>query len=454
MPTGRSARAPRLEPKQIPALTGLLAGTAALLSLGLDAQVGNAWGATALLLGVLLTELRPVSLARRGHRQTFTLVEGPLVAALAVAPGRYAVLAVAGGLGLAQLLRSVAPYKALFNVSQYALATAAAVWCAQSTPGVAGVVLGIAVFALVNDGAMRLVLRMATGQARPRGPAGARREWLLHLAAVTSVALIAAQTLQHAPSLLPAFLVPALLLQRSQEQASRRRARGSVTTALAEQAASLYGRSSSESAALVLRSARELLAARGAEIVLLADSGATSLTDPGRGRELVRGTVPPADLLTGWRGRVLEAVHATAYGTSAGVVIGRRVPHALLQVTRGKEQERFGHSDLLLLQELADNVEAWLDVDAARDDAVAATRRRAVEVGGVYSVAAEALGVLDRVRYQLTTQSSPASLDLADELRIAEESLAVFVSELITLPVQRETEVDTVQTGPWVSGRA
>ncbi|MCA1711742.1 MAG: hypothetical protein LC789_08965 [Actinobacteria bacterium] len=412
-------------------------------------------GAVALLAAVTFTELRPVTVARRGQRQTFTLIEGPLVTALAMAPGRYIVLAVAAGMLLAQIVRRVTPYKALFNISQYALASGAAGLCAQAFPRVGGVVLGILTFAIINDGAVRLILRVATGQPQGYVFQGAGSAWLMHVAAVTSVALIAADTMRHDVMLLPAFVVPGLLIQYSQEQANRRRARGVVASALAAQATSLYGRSSHESAALVVRSARELLSAQIGEIVLLGNAGAISVRDSGRGRELMEGRVAATDLLTDWRGCVLETVHASAHGHWAGVVIGRTTPHALLQVTRSADQEAFRDSDLALLQELADTCQSWLDVDVEADyaDTVRSTRRRAAELGGAYVNVADALGAIDRVRQQLERPAA-AHADrrdsyLTDELRLAEEAIAAFVSDLIAAPAQREADSDTVHTGRW-----
>jgi len=444
-------------PGRIPLLTLLTALAAAALSSQIDASPGNALGALGLMVGVTLTELRPVHVARRGQRQSFTLTEGPLVAALALAPGRYIVLAIAAGLILTQAVRRVTPYKALFNLAQYCLAAAAAALCAQEAPGVGGVILGIFVFALVSDAAVRLALRVATGSPQGHPFQGSGSAWLLHIAAATSVALIAADTLQHDPYLLPAFVLPGLLIQWSQEQANRRHARGTVATALAQQATTLYGRSSHESAALILRSARDLMTAHNVEIVLLGGSGPTWMRDTGRGTALEEGRLGSGALLTEWRGQVLEHVRAIAEGHWAGVVIGREAPYALLSVNRSVDQEPFRDSDLALLQELADNVEGWLDVEAV-DDAVHDTRRRAAEVGGGYMQVAHALGALSRVRAQLESQTvvPAAGRDsyLAEELRMAEEGLAAFVSDLISPPRQRaDNEADTVHTGRWGGSR-
>ena len=438
-------------------LTALVALTAACVYGRLDPLSGHLLAALALMVGVALTELRPVHVARRGQRQSFTLTEGPLVFALALSPGRFVVVAVAAGLLIAQVVRRVPPLKLVYNVTQYTLAAAVAVLCATYVPGVGGVVIGIALFSLLNDFLIRLVIRIVTGQPQGHVLQGAGSAWFLHIGAVTSVALIAADTAQHSPGLLPAFLVPALLIQLSQEQANRRQARGVIAGALAQQAATLYGRASQESASLILRSARELLITSEVEIVLLSSDGATSLRDTGAGHEHLCGRVSPEDLLTGWRGRVLELTQATVDGRWAGVVIGRETPHALLSVRRDAEAEPFCDSDRDLLQALADNVEDWLDVEAGDDDAVQVARRRAAELGGGYAQVAEALGTVHRVgKIMLGDGASPTSHRdsyLAEELRTAAAALADFVSDLIAPAPAPAAAVETVHTGQW-SGRA
>ncbi len=406
-----------------------------------------------LVAAVVVAELRPVTVGRRTQHQNFTLIEGPVVVAIAVNPGLWVVLGVVMGLLVAQTWRRIVPYKMAFNLALFSAATALASACAAAVSGSAGVVLGIAVFTVFNELLMRVVLWLATGMRFGYVWQESDLVRLLHVAAATSVGLIAATTWEHDPALLPAFLGPLVLVQWSQEQANRRQAQGSIARALAQQATSLYGRSSRESALLILRSARELLTCAEAEIVLLGPEGALSLRDggqPGRPDEL---RLEAHDLIQGWPGEVLEQVRAVSHDRWAGVVIGRDEPVALLSVWRDDDQDVFREMDRALLQQLADDVRHWLVTDADMSDAVSAARMRAAELGGSYERVADALGGIVRVRQQLLALPLPLGDDsgarLGEELALAADAVAEFVAELVAIPEQGAVQLDVVHTGRW-----
>ena len=406
-----------------------------------------------LVVAVVVAELRPVTVGRRTQHQNFTLIEGPVVVAIALNPGVWVVLGVAVGLLVAQTWRRIVPYKMMFNLALFSAATALASACAVTVSGSAGVVLGITVFTVFNELLMRVVLWLATGMRFGYVWQESDLVRLLHVAAATSVGLIAATTWEHDPALLPAFLGPLVLVQWSQEQANRRQAQGNIARALAQQATSLYGRSSRESALLILRSARELLTCAEAEIVLLGPDGALSLRDggqPGRPDEL---RLDAHDLLEGWTGEVLESVRAASRDRWAGVVIGRSEPVALLAVWRHDDQDVFREMDRALLQQLADDVRHWLVTDADMSDAVSTARMRAAELGGSYERVADALGGIVRVRQQLLALPLALGDDtgarLGEELALAADAVAEFVAELVAIPEQPAAQLDVVHTGRW-----
>lgn len=403
--------------------------------------------------GVIVAELRPVTVGRGTQHQNFTLIEGPVVMALALQPGLHMVLAIALGIALAQAYRRIVPYKLVFNVSLFTVASASGAVCAHLLPGLEGVLVGILVFTAVNELCMRLILWLATGSRFGYAWQRADLVRLLHVAAVISVGLLAAATWASDPHLLPAFLGPIALLQWSQEQANRKRAQGSIARALADQATTLYGRSSMESALLILRSARELLTCARAEIVLLGPEGALLLRDAEGSRPDDNAKrIDPATLLDGWSGTVLETVTAVTQDRWAGVVIGKTEPTALLAVWRGDDQDVFRDIDRQLLQQLADDVQRWFVADPDTSDIVASARLRAAEMGGRYEQVATALGDVVRVHQGLlagTAADPEAGLRLAHDLHLAAETMAGFVSDLLALPEQPQGGGDVVQTGSW-----
>lgn len=409
----------------------------------------------AIVLAVVVAELRPVRVGRESQHQNFTLIEGPVVLVLALFPGAYGVIAVAIGIAIAQLRRRIVPFKLVFNVALFAFATAVGAWCAGQVVGVAGVVTGIAAFTLVNELLMRVVLWVATGRRFGYAYQEGDVVRLLHVAATTCVALIAVNTWQNAPELLPAFLGPVVLLQWSQEQSNRRREQSAIAQSLAQQATSLYGRSSQESAVLILRSARELLTCAEAEIVLLGVDGAMSLRDGGSTGKSPTSRLTPDELLEGWKGIVFESVQATSGDRWAGVVIGGATPVALLGVWRSGDQDVFRDIDRALLQQLADDVQTWLVPDAGMSDAVGTARIRAAELGGSYDKVADALGNIVQVRSALLADAALAEIaqPMAEELRLAADGIAEFLSELIAIPEQGADE-DVVHTGRWIANSA
>ena len=452
---------PRLPvPGRVALLTVAIASAAILLSVtGTDPSPrASLTGLFLLAAAVAITELRPVHVGRDGQRQSFTLTEGPVVAALAMWPGRYIVVGVALGVLLAQSRRRMPVYKMSFNVAQFGLAAAVAIRCTGLVGGQVGVVLALVLFAVVNEGLVRLVLRVATG--RPASPLhGPGVVWLLHVSAATSIGLLAAHVLGNEPGLLPAFAAPVLLIVWSQEQSGRRRARTAVQRVLANQATALYGRSSEETGALLTRTAREVLAAGKVELVLLGGGRLLRTTDDHG--QIERGQMAPHLLAEGWPAEVLAASGSTSHDAWAGVVIGTgESPRALLSVWRDEGQEPFHAPDLAVLDTLAESAATWLDQLPAAADRTIDLRRTVAGLGPEGAHVAEALSAIRTVRQRLESVSSMASAapvraSLASDLRDAEESIAAFVASLVTPTQRTETasaETEMVVTGRWAQG--
>ncbi len=428
------------------AVTLALAALAVPLALLTDPASGS-WRWIAVLAAVVtLTEMRPVHVARDGQRHSFTLTEGPLVAALALAPGRWIVLAVALGVLAAQLLRRLPHYKLAFNVAQFTAATTVATLTAQLVSGSWGVVLGVVAFTLVNDTVVRLMIALTTRQPAGRPLQDTGCGWLLHIAAVCSIALLGAHVFLDDPLSLPAFIAPAMLVMWLQEQSNKRRARATVVQALASQAAAFYGRSSEESALLLARTAREVLAATRTELVLLGAETIVVLTVDGDG--LHRSRLGHAETVTGWRGRVFESVTAAKNGTWAGAVVGRDVPRALIGVWREADQEDFRDADVALLQTLADTVGEWLTVTEQEGGSLLDLRRRVADLGDDAKGIADALGMLAQIRASLDATDGRRDAALAADLKDVEQRIAAFVTAMMS--EARPASQDTiVATGRW-----
>lgn len=439
---------PAVASRRATALTVALAVVAIPFALLADGDTGSLLWLAVLAAVVTVAELRPVHVARNGQRHSFTLTEGPLVAALALAPGRWIVVAIAAGVLLAQVLRRLPHYKVAFNVAQFGLATGVATVTAQTVGGSLGVALGVAAFTLVNDSVVRVVIALTTGRAAGRPLQDTGLGWLLHVAAVSSIALLGAHVFLSDAGSLPAFIAPALLVLWSQEQSNKRRARSTVVQALAAQAGALYGRSSEESALLLARTAREVLAAARTELVLLGDDSIVVLTTDATG--VHRSRLSHAELITGWRGRVFESATATASGGWAGAVVGREVPRALLGIWREEGQEEFRSADVDLLQTLSDTVGEWLSITEQEGTSLLDLRRRVADLGDDAKGMADALGMLAAIRAGLdTAEVAPSrAASLAADLRDVENRIASFASALMA-EARCDSTDGIVATGQW-----
>lgn len=437
------AQAEALRARKVAALTGATALAAVALALCIRSTEGSLIGLVVFGLAVAIAELRPVHVSRGGERQSFTLTEGPLVVALALSPSRWVVLVLVAAVVLAQVHRRLPAYKLAFNAAQFALATAVACVVAQVVTGDTGTLLGIAAFVVVNDGLVRSVLAVATGQQLGRPLAGASWAWVLHVAAISSIALLASHIFERDPAMLPAFAAPAVLILWSQEQSTRRRASSTVSLALARHARELYAGRGDDSASLVARTVRELLAAERVELLVLDGIRVKRTRDAGG--EVTHGGASHEVLRGGWPAQVLSVPNGAIDGHWIGIAVGGTAPRALIGVWRDPSQEPFGPGDLVLLSTLAAETSGWLDArPGSRPDLPV------VDLRGHGTEAAGALETLRRVRHLLETDFSVGSRHrraaLADDLLTAEERLSAFLADLVAPHNRRD---DVVVMGQW-----
>ncbi|MDP3712869.1 MAG: SpoIIE family protein phosphatase [Mycobacteriales bacterium] len=191
----------------------------------------------ALLVG--LAEFLQVRFRLGRHVNGLNLVEAVLAPLLFAFAGWQAVAAVASGQAVAGLLRRNDSLKLVFNVAQWSLATALGATAVHAVGGdgfdvrgLLGVLLGLALVALVNHAAFAVVLAISNG-----GGVGAVLTglapvvlpgWLGGLAVNAAVGLLFTASYDGHPATVPVFAVPLVLLHlayRGQAAARAERAR-------------------------------------------------------------------------------------------------------------------------------------------------------------------------------------------------------------------------------------
>lgn len=340
----------------------VLAVLATLLVGDVGVSSGHLIIAALVALGVAASEARPLHFAHGRERRSFTFCEGPLVVGLVVSNGTLLIAGFVTGILLSQLLRRLPATKVLFNVTQYATAVAVAVLIAVHLPGPLGVVAAIFVFAVINDIAVQLVLRITAGA--PLGvPLGGRAlMWFLHVGASTSAAILVGQAVVANGAQAFAFLIaPIVLITYSQRETLRHHVSSQVLRTIAEQAVASQTGDRQVMTQLLTRSAREVLAATTAELLLL-DGPRPLLVLDYDGR--IQESRVSDDWHTGesrFRTALENGSRGATLGQGVGVVIGpESSPHALLLVTRDADQEPFRDSDLDALRVLAEQGAKWL----------------------------------------------------------------------------------------------
>lgn len=324
------------------------------------------WAVAALVgAGVVVTEARPLHFSHGHERRTFTFSEGPLVLGLVLGTGVLLAVGFVIGIAISQLRRRLPPSKVAFNVAQYAAAAAVAVLLSVEVGGTPGVVAGLVAFAVLNDLAVQLVLRLTAGIPLGAPLRGRALAWFLHLAGAASAAILIGQAVASNGALALAFIAPLALVTYSERDAMHQQVAAEVLQTIADQAVASQDRDRTELTSLLTRSARQVLAAREARVVLIEGTTASVVVDHD-------GLVHQEALAESWQhDDLLSAVLAAgrrgvARGRSTGVVIGPEpAPRAILLVVRDADQEPFRDSDLGPLHVLAEQGDSWLG-DAGR----------------------------------------------------------------------------------------
>lgn len=406
-------------------------------------------------LGVAASEARPLHFAHGRERRTFTFCEGPLVVGLVISNGTLLIGGFVTGILLSQLLRRLPATKVLFNVAQYAAAAAMAVLIAVRIPGTLGVVTGILVFAVINDVAVQLVLRV-TASAPMGFPLGGRALiWFLHVGAATSAAILVGQAVETSGAFALALIAPIVLITYSQREVMRHHVSSQVLRTIAEQAVASQSGDRQAMTQLLTRSAREVMAAGQAEVLLLDGPHPLVVLD-------VEGRIHESRASDNWHAS--EPRFRTAFengsqgatlGRWAGVVIGpESSPSALLLITRDADQEPFRDSDLDALRVLAEQGVKWLRNVDRTDQRVVIPEQRVIDLEARRTMRAqqprivELLSELDVLRSCLDNLTSTTGGPVVmSEIEESQRRLIDALSDVLT-PEEIARE-EAVAVGSW-----
>jgi hypothetical protein len=414
---------------------------------------------------VVLTELAVVNLSFGKQRWAFSLTEAAIAASFVRSPRAWAVLAVAVGVLVVELLRRRDLMGIAFTVTQYGAATALGAEFAQGVGAeISGAIGGMAVFWFVKNG-----LGVA-GEVLQTGKPVKRLVWertpfaALHSVGAAGIGILGAWMAVNEPSGLIALVVPLLLLWISYDEQATRSAETALFAELARLQERASNRSVDVSAYVVLTAACRVFDSPDVEMVLLAEEGPIHFAADAIGIE--RRRVDPAALDADW---VLKALAEN--GTVTGLEDGRpwcatvlgsgESPLAVLVARRAVGKAPFGRRDVLLAGVLAEQADTWLSSaaravphDGAQLPRVSADTAGEFEGFGVDTE--PALRVLrdsaNRLARLASSEAAPEMDDIVDELHAAERAVASLLGAmaLATDPemVLGLSEDDLQLTGP------
>jgi len=427
-----------------------MGGSALLLSIAAAVTAGwgapRWWAVPVLAVVVTISEIAVVHLQFGRQRWTFSLTEGAIAAAFAVAGGAWPMVAVAAGVLVAQSARRQPRLKLEYNVAQFAAGTAFG--AATSTAlgsGITGACAGMGVFWIVNHGLVAVAVAVTT-----RRPIGAFL-WdsaplsAIHSAGNSSIGLLATWLAINAPVGLLGLLVPMGLLYTSYDQQTRRSAEARLFAELARGQEEATGRSIDTSAQVVLLAAARLFGGSDVEMVLLAQEGAVRYTGDEFGVRSRRRVAPGAFDepwvlgVLGNRG-VRTGVEDSRPFCSAligepdsplAALIARRVPGAA----------GFGRREAMLASVLVQQAQSWLSVaelTVERDEAqerAAAADQSARALGDLGAHTSPALVVLREsasrlARLAMSPEGEDPVGDIVDELHAVERAVASLLGAI------------------------
>jgi hypothetical protein len=422
---------------------------AACLALVADFGHPDWWALPALAAAVAGSELAVVHFPIGRQRWTLSCTDALLTLVFVVRPGSWMVLMVPAGVAVAQLVRRQRADRIVFNVAQFAAATAAGACVAQvathaSLPRLTAAALATTAFWLVQTPFVAAVVSVTSGTRFRSMLAGNATLAFVHTAASASVGLLAGWLALTAPVGLLGLLVPVVLLWSSFDQNSQRAAEARLYAELARGQEQAGGGSVDVSAQVVLTAAARLLGGAAVEMLVFAPEGLVRYE--GDDQRVPKQSRVGVDALD--RPWVTEAL---AGGVVTGSFDGRSYcairigpasrPRALLCATRTVSRGTLGRHDAKMLRVLIGQAESWLsvaDLAAARDAAVdraAAADHNARALGDLGAGTIPALSVLressGRLARLAQRGADPGDVaGIVDELHTVERAVASLLGAI------------------------
>jgi hypothetical protein len=406
---------------------------------------GGWLGLPLLAIAVAISESALINVTVARQRVTFSLTEGVVGAAFLLAPGGWIVVAVVVGLVPSLIITKQSALKFQYNLAQYFVATAmAAVVVVHLKSGVSAAVVAMAVWWAANQVLSAVPLSIMGGEKLLAMIVEDAPLHGVHAAGTTSIGLLAAWLLVHAPFGLLGLLVPALLLWMSFEEQTSKSAEARLFAELARGQEQAVTHSVEISARVVLTAAARVLGGADVELVVLEHEGPAVYTGDESGLTKRRTDAAAFDLP--W---VLRALGARGVLTGSegdrpfcsAVVGGVDHPLAVLIARRAAGSGSFGRREAALTGVLVGQARSWLSVAelaASRDEAVAradAADTAARSLGDFGAGTAPALGLLREsagrlARLATAPAGHDAVTDIVDELHSVERAVASLLGAI------------------------
>ena len=416
------------------------------LAAAFDGWGNPSWYALPVLAVVVgAAEVAVVHLSFGRQRWTFSLTEAAIAVAFVHSPRAWTVLAVTAGVLVAQLIRRQDPLKVLFNVAQFAAATAlGAGFAALVGAGVPGAIGGMGVFWFVNNLLIASAMSMMTDQKLRSLLWASAPLASIHSVGTSGIGILAAWLAANAPLGLLALVIPLLLLWISYDEQTTCGGRGPALRRAGPAAGTRERpvgrrvgarRPDRGRAAVRQRRRRDGAARRGR-----AGRG-TPATSTGSSAS---GSTPRRSTCPGCCARSVSAAQSPATTTAD--------PGARLCSAATRRRSRcwspgdrsvasgFGRREMMLAEVLVQQAESWLSIAelaASRDEALAhaeAAEDAARALGDLGADTAPSLVVLRESANRLARLAAtegPASVhEIVDELYAVERAVASLLGAI------------------------
>jgi hypothetical protein len=417
-------------------------------ALGVRAGWGHPawWALPGLAVVVALNEKYSTRVVIGRQSITFSLTDAFLAAALLLAPGAWVAAAIVAGYGTALASRRVAWLKTVYNLSNYAVASATAVMVTLLLgPGLVPALCGVLAFATVNYLLVALPVSLLTGRSYDLVLRDTGLLPLLIAGGNASVGLLGGWLALREPVGLLGLVIPVGLLWWSYAQQAQRVAEARLFEELARGHEQILGASVDTSAQVVVTAAARMFGGAEVELLLRHPDGLMEYVGDEHGVN-GRHRADPQAFGASW---VLRAL--AARGVKAGLendrpycssVLGDHGrPLAVLIARRPQRAATFTRADEQLARVLATQAESWLsvaDLTAKADEAlgeIEVYRAAGRVLGDLGADTAPALVVLressDRLARLANRFDGPDPVSqIVDELHAVERAVASLLGAI------------------------